>query len=83
MQKANVNCKMLTYYFDFLFKQGAIEEKYVERGRIVYAITERGLNLNRFFNELNQWISRVKFRSEISSNKIKNELNQNKHKNYS
>jgi predicted transcriptional regulator len=82
MQKSNINCKMLTYYFDFLFIQGAVEEKYVDRGQIVYAITERGLHLSRFLNELNQGVSKVKFRSEIPSNKINNTLNQYKHKEY-
>ena len=58
MQKANVNCNTLKRYFDFLIDQGAIEERCIDRDKIVYAITERGLQLTRYFNELNQMIPR-------------------------
>jgi predicted transcriptional regulator len=74
MQKANLNCMVLKNYFDFLIKQGAVEEKPFGRGRIVYAITERGLYLIRCFKELNQVIPTVKIRSEIGSSKVKKEL---------
>jgi predicted transcriptional regulator len=56
MQKANVNCNVMKNYFDFLIKQGAVEEKCVGRGKIVYAITERGLHLIKCFKDLNQVI---------------------------
>ena len=82
MHNANVNCNVLKNYFDFLITQGAVEEKYVERDRIVYAITERGLYLIRYFKELNQVIPTAKIRSEIPSAKAKNELNRNEHKEY-
>jgi predicted transcriptional regulator len=75
MQKANVNCNVLKNYFDFLIKQGAVEEKCVEREKIVYAITERGLYLIKCFKELNQMIPTVKINT-----KAKNELNQNEQK---
>jgi len=65
---------VLKNYFDFLIKQGAVEEKPFGRGRIVYAITERGLYLIRCFKELNQVIPTVKIRSEIGSSKVKKEL---------
>ena len=82
MQKANVNCNVMKNYFDFLIKQGAVEEKRVGRDKIVYAITERGLYLIRCFKELNQVIPTMKIRNEIPIIKAKNELNQNKHKEY-
>ena len=82
MQKANLNCNVLKNYFDFLITQGAVEAKYVERDRIVYAITERGLYLIRCFKELNQVIPTVKIRSEIPSTKTKKEPNWNEHKEY-
>jgi predicted transcriptional regulator len=69
MQKANVNCSVLKNYFDFLIKQNAVEEKYIGRDKIIYAITERGLYLIRCFKELNQVIPTEKIRSEIPSTK--------------
>ena len=69
MQKANLNCNVLKNYFDFLIKQDAVEERYVGRDKIVYAITGRGLYLIRCFKELNQVIPTEKIRSEIPSTK--------------
>ena len=65
MQKSNVNCNVLKNYFSFLITQGAIEEKYVERDKIVYAITERGSYLIRCLKALNQVIPTMKIRHEI------------------
>ncbi|MGA3111945.1 MAG: hypothetical protein ABSE15_07925, partial [Candidatus Bathyarchaeia archaeon] len=59
----------LKNYFDFLIKQGAVEEKCVGRDRIVYAITERGLYLIRCFKGLNQVIPAEKIGIEIPSTK--------------
>jgi predicted transcriptional regulator len=75
MQKANVNCNVLKNYLDFLIKQGAVEEKFVGRDKIVYAITERGLYLIRCFKELNQVIPTAKIRSEIPSTRAQNVSN--------
>jgi DNA-binding PadR family transcriptional regulator len=80
MQKANVNCNVLKNYFDFLIKQGAVEEKSVSRDRIVYAITDRGSYLIRCFKELNQVIPTVKI-SEIPSTKLKNQFGQPEYRN--
>lgn len=79
MQKANLNCNVLKNYFDFLIKQGAVEEKYVEKDRIVYGITERGVYLIRYFRELNQVIPTMKI-SQVRSTKALKEpiLNGNK-----
>jgi predicted transcriptional regulator len=77
MQKANVNFKVLMNYFDFLIRQGAVEEKRVGREKIVYAITERGLSLIKYFKELNQMIPALKIKT-----KTMNELNQNEHKEF-
>lgn len=79
MQKANLNCTVLKNYFDFLINQGAVEERCVERNRIVYAITERGLYLIRCFKELNHVIPTGKIRSGPSI-KAKNEPNWNEEK---
>ena len=82
MQKSNLNSNVLKNYFDFLIKQNAVEEKSVERKKIVYAITERGLYLIRCFKELNQVIPTGRIRTEISSTKTKKEPNWNEQKEY-
>ncbi len=52
MYKANVNCSVLKQYLDFLIKQNLVEEKSVGKKRIVYAITERGRTVLKYFREL-------------------------------
>ncbi|MGA2682646.1 MAG: winged helix-turn-helix domain-containing protein [Candidatus Bathyarchaeia archaeon] len=52
MYKANVNCKMLKEYLDFLIKQGLVEEKILKRQKIVYSITQRGVTVLKQFREL-------------------------------
>ena len=54
MYKANVNCKVLKEYLDFLLKQGLIEERILGRSRIVYANTPRGVTVLKYFRELNK-----------------------------
>jgi predicted transcriptional regulator len=60
MHKANLNCTVLKNYFDFLIKQGAVKETCIERDRITYSITDKGLSLIRYFRELNQMIPTMK-----------------------
>jgi len=52
MYKANVNCSVLKEYLDFLIKQELVEEKTVGKKRIVYAVTEKGLKVLKYFREL-------------------------------
>lgn len=59
IQKANVNCNALKNHLDFLIKQGAVEERSVGKDRVVYAITPRGMNLLRFFLNLQPLISEL------------------------
>ena len=54
MYKANVNCKVLKEYLDFLIKQGLIEEKIIRKERVVYAITQRGITVLKYFRELKE-----------------------------
>ena len=54
MYKANVNCSVLKGYLDFLIKQGLVEERLVRKNRIVYAVTQRGLTVLKYFRELKQ-----------------------------
>ncbi|MGD0405493.1 MAG: winged helix-turn-helix domain-containing protein [Candidatus Bathyarchaeia archaeon] len=52
MYKANVNCKVLKEYLDFLVGQGLVEERIVGKRRVVYTITQRGVTVLKYFREL-------------------------------
>jgi predicted transcriptional regulator len=56
MYKANVNCSVLKQSLDFLIQQNLIEEQTLHSTRnktkIVYAITERGIAVVKYFREL-------------------------------
>jgi predicted transcriptional regulator len=54
MYKANVNCKVLREYLDFLTRQNLIEERAVGKNRTVFAITPRGITVLKYFRELKQ-----------------------------
>ena len=54
MYKANVNCNVLKEYLDFLIKQGLVEERTVRKQRLVYAVTQRGITVLKYFKELKQ-----------------------------
>jgi predicted transcriptional regulator len=57
MYKANVNCSVLKQYLDFLIQQNLVEEQTLRKKRnktrVVYAITERGITVIKYFRELN------------------------------
>ena len=52
MYKSNVNCCVLKEYLDFLTQQELVEEKTIKKERIVFAITEKGLTVLKYFREL-------------------------------
>ena len=54
MYKANVNCSVLKEYLDFLIKQGLVEERTVGKARVVFAVTQRGITVLKYFKELKQ-----------------------------
>jgi len=54
MYKANVNCSVLKEYLDFLIEQNLVQERTVAKRRVVYAITERGRTVIKYFRELKQ-----------------------------
>ena len=54
MYKANVNCSVLKEYLDFLIKQGLVEERTVGKARVVFAVTQRGITVLKYFKELQQ-----------------------------
>ena len=54
MYKANVNCNVLKEYLDFLLKQDLIEERMAGKSRTVFAATQRGITVLKYFRELKQ-----------------------------
>ena len=52
MYKANVNCGILNEYLDFLIKQGLVEKRTIKKEHIVFAVTQRGINVLKYFREL-------------------------------
>jgi len=52
MYKANVNCNVLGQYLDFLIQQNLVEKQTLNKKRVVYAITERGLDVLKYFRQL-------------------------------
>jgi len=57
MYKANVNCGVLKQALDFLVRQNLIEEQSLysrkDKTKVVYAITDRGITVLKYFRELN------------------------------
>lgn len=54
MCQANVNGDILKGYLDFLIKQGLIEESVMGNSSVVYANTNRGTAVIKFFGELDK-----------------------------
>jgi predicted transcriptional regulator len=52
MYKANVNCSVLIEFLNFLMQKELVEERTVRKQRTVYAITQRGLTVLKYFGEL-------------------------------
>ncbi len=54
MYKANVNCSILKEYLDFMIDQNLVEERTIGKRRVVYAVTQRGITVLKYFRELKQ-----------------------------
>ncbi|HEX7483128.1 MAG TPA: winged helix-turn-helix domain-containing protein [Candidatus Bathyarchaeia archaeon] len=52
MYKANVNCSLLKESLEFLIKQGLVEKRTIKKERMVFAVTQRGINVLKYFREL-------------------------------
>lgn len=52
MYKANVNCSVLIEYLGFLIQKELVEERSIGKNRTVYAITQRGVTVIKYFAEL-------------------------------
>jgi predicted transcriptional regulator len=57
MGKSNFNGSILKEYLDFLIKRGLVEERSVNKNRTVFAVTQRGITMLKYFHELTQEIS--------------------------
>ena len=54
MYKANINCDVLQRYTDFLIERNLIELRKEKGDRVVYAITQNGINVLKQLRELKQ-----------------------------
>lgn len=54
MYKANVNCKVLKENLDYLLKQELVQERLIGKGKVVFAVTPRGVTVLKYFHELEQ-----------------------------
>ena len=59
MYKSNFNGAILKEYLDFLIKQGLVEERTIKKNHAVFAITQRGLNVLKHFQQVIQEISTI------------------------
>ena len=59
MYKANLNCTVLKEDLGFLVKRGLVEERTIGKAKTVFAVTQRGINVLKYFRELNQALSIV------------------------
>jgi predicted transcriptional regulator len=69
MNKANVNCRVLKEYLDFLTKQGLVEMRIIGKERKVYAITQLGVTVLKQFRELKEMLPIV----EETGNEARNQ----------
>ncbi len=56
MYKSNLNCGILKEYLDFLIKQNLVEERTAKKNHKVFVITQRGITILKYFQELPQEI---------------------------
>ena len=54
MYKSNVNCKVLKEQLEFLIKNSLVEEKILRKEKIVYGITSKGIQVLKYFREIEQ-----------------------------
>ena len=69
MYKANINCSVLKQCLDFLIEQNLVEEQTLQKKRnkerVVYAVTERGRTVLKYFWELNNALQLIEDASKI------------------
>jgi predicted transcriptional regulator len=55
--EVDLNIRLLKVYLDFLIKQGLVEERTINIGSAVFAVTQRGINVLKYFKEYTRGIS--------------------------
>jgi len=69
MYKANVNCDTLKQYLDFLIHHNLVVEQTLPKKRhqtrVVYAITERGRTVLKYFREINTALQMIEEAKKI------------------
>ena len=71
MFRANVNNRVLSEYLDFMLRQNLVEAKKVGKKRVKYVITQKGIQLIRYFRELKQLVPNQVMREQIIVNEKK------------
>ncbi len=54
MRKANINYKALNEQLNFLITQGLLEERKEGQRRVVFAVTQQGIKVLKYFREIKQ-----------------------------
>ena len=54
MYKSNVNCSVLKDQLDFLLKNSLVEERMLKKEKVVYAVTQKRLQILKSFREIKQ-----------------------------
>jgi predicted transcriptional regulator len=54
MYKANLNSNVLKKHLNFLVKQGLIEKRTIGKAKTIFAITQRGINVLKYFQPFKQ-----------------------------
>ena len=52
MYKTNVNCTILKENMNYLMQQRTVEESISGKNKTVYSITQRGISVLKYFDEL-------------------------------
>jgi predicted transcriptional regulator len=52
MYKTNVNCSLLKEDLEFLIKQNLVEKRIITKKHTIYAVTQRGINVLKYFREI-------------------------------
>jgi predicted transcriptional regulator len=66
MYKANVNCSLLKEDLEFLIKQNLVEKRTLKKERTVFAVTQQGINVLKYFRELTKALPIIEDRSQTN-----------------
>lgn len=59
MGKSNINSIVLKEDLCFLVKQGLVKEQAISKGRIVFEVSQQGINVLTYFREIKQMLTIV------------------------